>query len=140
MYLDSCVLTKLFVIEPDSEACAAKVSGSVIVSSELAYGEFFSALLRKERTKELSAMQRELLWADFERQVRAESIFLAVIDGTIVRRAKRVMLDVHPHVPLRTLDAIHLATYLSVLSGPLFTRDRRLKDAARLLEIPLVEG
>src|SRR5476651_1786434 len=139
MYLDSCVLAKLFVIEPDSEACAAKVSGSVIVSSELAYWELFSTLLRKERAKEITAVQREALWEDFERQIKEESIYLAVLDGVIARRAKAVMLDVHPHVPLRTLDAIHLATYLSVVTGPLFTKDQRMKDAARLLEIPLAE-
>ena len=139
MYLDSCVLAKLFVIEPDSEACVAKVSGSVIVSSELAYGEIFSTLLRKERGNEISRAQREALWADFERQIREESIYLAVLDGTIARRAKDVMLEVHPHVPLRTLDAIHLATYLSVITGPFFTKDKRMRDAARLLEIPLVE-
>lgn len=130
---------KLFVFEPDSEACAAKVSGSIIVSSELAYGEFFSTLLRKERAKGIIGAQREALWADFGRQIRDESIYLAVLDGTIARRAKDVMLDVHLHVPLRTLDAIHLATYRSVVTGPLFTKDYRVRDAARLLEIPLVE-
>ena len=139
MYLDSCVLAKLFVIEPDSDARAAKVSGSVIVSSELAYGELFSTLLRKERAGEITGPQREALWADFERQLKEESIYLAVLDGVIARRTKDVMLDVHPHVPLRTLDAIHLATYLSVVTGPLFTKDKRMRDAARLLEIPLVE-
>src|SRR5471030_1206407 len=139
MYLDSCVLAKLFLAEPDSEACVAKVTGSVIVSSELTYGEFFSVLLRKEREREISPLQREMLWAEFERQIREESIFLAVLDGAIARKAKDVMLEVHPHVPLRTLDAIHLATYLSVLTGPLFTKDKRMGDAARMLEIQLVE-
>ena len=139
MSLDSCVLAKLFVIEPDSASCANKVSGSVIVSSELAYGELFSTLLRKERAGEINTAQRKLLWADFERQIREESIFLASLDGTIVRRARDVMSHVHPHVPLRTLDAIHLATYLSVITGPLFTKDIRMRAAARLLEIPLVE-
>jgi len=138
MYLDSCVLAKLFINEPDSEACAAAVSGSVVVSSELAYGEVFSTLLRKERAQEITASARGLLWADFERQVRAEGIYLAALDGAIARQAQEVMLAVHPHVPLRTLDAIHLATYLSVLAGPLFTKDVRMRDAARLLEIPLV--
>lgn len=139
MYLDSCVLAKLFVYEPDSAACAAKVSGSVIVSSELAYGELFSTLLRKERAREITAAQREALWANFERQVKEESIYLAVLDGVIVRRAKEIMLEVHPHVALRTLDAIHLATYLSVVTGALFTKDQRMREAARRLEIPLVE-
>lgn len=139
MYLDSCVLAKLFVYEPDSAACAAKVSGSVIVSSELAYGELFSTMLRKERAREITAAQREALWANFERQVKEESIYLAVLDGVIVRRAKEIMLEVHPHVALRTLDAIHLATYLSVVTGALFTKDQRMREAARRLEIPLVE-
>lgn len=139
MYLDSCVLAKLFVYEPDSAACAAKVSGSVIVSSELAYGELFSTLLRKERAREITAAQREALWANFERQVKEESIYLAVLDGVIVRRAQEIMLEVHPHVALRTLDAIHLATYLSVVTGALFTKDQRMREAARRLEIPLVD-
>ena len=139
MYLDSGVLAKLFVYEPDSAACAAKVSGSVIVSSELAYGELFSTMLRKERAREITAAQREALWANFERQVKEESIYLAVLDGVIVRRAKEIMLEVHPHVALRTLDAIHLATYLSVVTGALFTKDQRMREAARRLEIPLVD-
>ena len=139
MYLDSSVLAKLLVAEPDSEACEAKMAGSVMVSSELAYGEVFSALLRKEREKHISATQRDAAWSEFERLVAEETIYLAALNGTIVRRAKAVMLQVHPHVPLRTLDSIHLATYLSVLTGPLFTKDKNMRDAARSLEIPLVE-
>ncbi len=139
MYLDSCVLAKLLVTEPDSEACEKKIAGSVLVSSELAYGEIFSMLLRKERGKEISAGQREAAWKEFERLIADQSIYLAVLDGVVIRKAKEVMLEVHPHVPLRTFDAIHLATFLSVLGGPFFTTDRRLREAARLLEIPLVD-
>ena len=139
MYLDSCVLAKLLVAEADSESCANKIAGSVLVSSELSYGEVFSALLRKEREKQITPPQREAAWAEFERLVAEQSLFLAVLDGSIARQAKDVMLEVHPHVPLRTLDAIHLATYLSVITGPLFTKDKRMRDAARFLEIPLVE-
>jgi|GEM_PF-6084183 len=49
------------------------------------------------------------------------------------------MFEVHPYVPLRTLDAIQLATCLSVVTGALFTKNVRIQEAARLLEIPLVE-
>jgi predicted nucleic acid-binding protein len=49
------------------------------------------------------------------------------------------MLKVHPHVPLRTLDAIHLATYESVVTGPIFTKDKRMRAAARLLGFATVE-
>src|SRR2546428_9139239 len=106
MYLDSCVLAKLLVTEPDSEACEAKIAGSVIVSSELTYGEIFSTLLRKEREKHITLAQREAAWTEFGRLLAEETIYLAVLDGAIARKAKDVMLEVHPHVPLRTLDAI----------------------------------
>lgn len=139
MYLDSCVLGKLLVTEPDSEECASMIAGSVLVSSELSYGEVFSMLLRKERERQITTAQREAAWREFERLTGEQIVFLAVLDGVIARRAKDVMLEVHPHVPLRTLDAIHLATYLSVVTGPMFTKDKRMRDAARLLEIPLVE-
>ena len=47
------------------------------------------------------------------------------------------MVKVHPQVPLRTLDALHLATYAGIEAGPRFTRDKRINDAARRLEFPL---
>jgi len=47
------------------------------------------------------------------------------------------MGELHPGVPLRTLDAIHLATYLDVEAGPLFTRDPRMLQAAAFMGLPL---
>jgi predicted nucleic acid-binding protein len=137
MYLDTCILAKLFAPEPDSDVYAARATGSVLVSSEIAHAEVFSALLRKERMGEISLEQRSLGWLRFERQVRQKSIYLAPVDGAIVRHAREIMLEVHPHVALRTLDAMHLATYFAVLSGPLLTNDRRMRDAAKLLQIAL---
>jgi predicted nucleic acid-binding protein len=139
MYVDSSVLTKFFVVEPDTEACAAKVAGGFIVSSELAYGELFSALLRKERAGTISREDREVSWAQFGQRIAQRSLWLAKLDGAVVKRAQEVMLALHPKVPLRTLDAIHLATCLSVVAGPLFTTDRRMREAAGLLGIPQVD-
>jgi len=139
MYLDSSVLTKFFSAEPDSEACAAKVAGSFIVSSELAYGEIFSALLRKERAGSLSRSFRERGWEKFENRIADQSLFLAKLDGNTVRLAKDIMLRLHPRVPLRTLDAIHLATCISIVAGPLFTTDKRMRDAATALNLPLAD-
>jgi len=139
MYVDTSILVKLLVAEPDSEICAAKVAGASVVSSELAYAETFSALLQKERAGAISASRRNLSWAEFERQIGEEAIFLASLDTSIVQRAQNLMFGLHPRVPLRTLDALHLATCLSVIAGPLYTNDGRMKEAARLLDIPLVE-
>lgn len=137
MYVDTCILAKLFAPEADSEAYATRTTGSVLVSSEIAHAEVFSALLRKERMGEISLEQRSLGWLRFERQIQQKSIYLAPVDGSIVRHAREIMLEVHPHVALRTLDAMHLATYFAVLSGPLLTNDRRMLDAAKMLQIAL---
>lgn len=83
-------------------------------------------MLQKERTGE------------FEAQIERQSLWLADVNGVIVRKARDLMAQVHPRVPLRTLDALHLATYLSVVAGPLFTQDRRMIEAATLSGIPLV--
>ena len=51
--------------EPDSEQVDEVVVGFTLVSSELAMGEVWSALLAKERNKALSAAAREQVWKAF---------------------------------------------------------------------------
>jgi len=138
MYLDACILAKLLVPEADSEACADRVSGRTLVSSDLVYAEIWSMLLRKERERQITARERDAAWAEFERLVDHEILWLAAVDKRIIRQSRAVMLAVHPTVPIRTLDAIHLATYLSVVTGPLYTVDARMRQAAQLLNVPLV--
>ena len=139
MYLDSSVLVKLYVAEPDSAACNEKVSGAPLASSELAYGEVWAALLAKERGKEIDNETRGQAWRTFLNDIEAQTITLFPLDFVMVREANDVMLEVHPHVPLRTLDAIHLATFRNVAAGPLFTNDKRMKAAAKFLELPLID-
>jgi predicted nucleic acid-binding protein len=62
---------------------------------------------------------------------------LIPLDGLIVREAAEIMAKVHPRVPLRTLDALHLATFAGIESGPLFSLDRRMVEAARMLGFTL---
>jgi predicted nucleic acid-binding protein len=139
MYLDTSVLVKLYVNEPDSVACEGVAAGHTLVSSELAYGEVFSALLANERAKRLTAEQRKLAWSRLLDDHEAGKVHFVPLNGVLVQEAAEVMEEVHPEIPLRTLDAIHLATFLSVDAGPLFTRDRRMLDAARRLNLPLAE-
>lgn len=137
MYLDTSVVVKLYTREPDSAECERIVTGHSIVSSELLYAELWSALLAKERHGVLSPDHRQTIWQLFELHMLDEVVELVDLDGTTVREAAEVIARVHPHVPLRTLDAIHLATYLGLDVGPFFTRDRRMSDAARRLGLPL---
>lgn len=137
MYLDTSVAVKLLIPEPDSNECELVVAGQGFFCSELLIGELWSAALAKERSGQIRSSDRQQIGQRFEDLLADGAIQLVPLNGIIVRAATEVMTEVHPHVPLRTLDAIHLATYLSVDAGPLFTRDRRMLDAARRLNIPL---
>ena len=140
MYLDTSIAVKLYTREPDSAECERIVAGHRIVSSELLYTELWSALLAKERNGALSSENRQRIWQVFEMHLLEDLVELANLDGEIVREAAEIMARVHPHVPLRTLDAIHLATYSGLEAGPLFTKDKRMRDAARLLSFTLADG
>lgn len=138
MYLDASVAVVLYAREPDSERWEAiALAGDGFVSSELLLGEMRSALLAKERARIISAELREMIWARFEDDVASGGVQLVPLDGTIVHEAIEVMTQVHPEVPLRTLDAIHLATHRRIDAGPLLTRDKRMTEAARRLNLPL---
>jgi predicted nucleic acid-binding protein len=133
VYLDSSVLVKRYVQEPDSGHVDQVVVGAAIVSSDLAFGEVWAALLAKERAGDVSVAVRELAWRAFQEDVQEGVLRLIPIDGVMIREANELMYRVHPHVPLRTLDAIHLATYQSVITGAIFTKDKRVHAAAKLL-------
>jgi predicted nucleic acid-binding protein len=137
MYLDTSVLVKLYTREPDSAECEKVVDGHRIVCSELLYAELWSALLAKERNGVLSPDNRQRVWELFEMHLMNEVVELIELDGVVVREAAEIMAQVHPHVPLRTLDALHLATFANIDAGPLFTNDRQMINAARLLAFPL---
>lgn len=108
--------------------------------SELVEVELFSAVARKVRTAEISLVDAE----------RVRSLFLThLAKGYYARlpletRCFRLARDwlATTTVPLRTLDALHLA--LTALDERvLATADRRLADAAEALRVPVlrvVEG
>jgi predicted nucleic acid-binding protein len=138
MYLDTSVVVSLYAREAGSENCEAVVAASDgFFSSELLLGEMTGAVLAKEKNKIITPDLREAILAKFDAHVADGTVRLIPLNGLVVREAVKVMRQAHPEVLLRTLDAIHLATYLSVDAGPLFTRDRRMQAAARKLGIPL---
>jgi uncharacterized protein len=115
LYLDSSAIVKLVAREPGTLALVEQVRADPeIVSSALAWTEVVRAVRRSGG-----------------RAVRAEAVLeriaLVPIDDGVIRSASRLS-----PTGLRTLDAIHLATALS-LEGDitaLVTYDVRLAEAA----------
>lgn len=133
MYLDSCILVKLLVVELDSEFFISSLEGQPLVTSELVRTEVFSALLARERAGKISAKDRRLAWREFETRIAAKEIRIENLNSLVLHKATHLLERCHPKVPLRTLDAIHLATADLCHDFPLVTTDARLRDAATLL-------
>ena len=137
MYLDSCIIVKLLTREPDSEVFDAALTGARLASSELAYAEVCSALLGKERAGTLSAAERRRAWMQFQNWIDSEELKLLKLNEVVLRKAAHELEQCQPAVALRTLDAIHLASADLAQDFPLCTTDERLRQAARLLKLPL---
>jgi predicted nucleic acid-binding protein len=123
LYLDSSAIVKLVAREPETpELVEAVRADPAVISSALAWTEVIRAT---RRARGRVARAREVL----------EAIALVPIDDGILRAAA----DLTP-VGLRTLDAIHVATALSLGEdvGSLITYDGRLAKAAAIAGVPVI--
>ncbi|MEA2413250.1 MAG: uncharacterized protein QOC77_3811 [Thermoleophilaceae bacterium] len=114
-YFDSSALMKLVHRERETDALVARSATlDVRISSDLARVEVMRAARRHGPKAEIAAT--EVL----------DRLILRPIDGTVIANA----MSIAP-VRLRSLDAIHLATALSVEDVDVFiSYDRRLNEAA----------
>ena len=93
--------------------------------------------MAKERQAGLPEERRRQGWTLFERYVSEEIIDLRPIGPAIFKRANLLLQRCHPRVPLRSLDALHLASADQTQDWPFVTHDRRMREAAELLGYPL---
>ncbi|MBI3881898.1 MAG: type II toxin-antitoxin system VapC family toxin [Verrucomicrobia bacterium] len=138
MYLDTCVIVKLVSHEPDSAAYHALVAGHPVVTSELAVAEVRSALLTKERAGRISRQSRVTGWRLFQDKVHDHEFVLLPLNRHVIERAGAVIDQCHPHVALRTLDAIHVATAELHGGEPMCSSDQRVCDASEFIGLAMV--
>jgi predicted nucleic acid-binding protein len=137
MYLDSAIIVKLLVREADSEWFAVKLAGQKFVTSELALAEVRSALLSRERGGHITQRERVVAAEKFISMIEAEYIRLLPLDRSVLERASAIQHACHPHIPLRTLDALHVATCDLHHSAEMCATDGRIRAACRQLGIVL---
>jgi predicted nucleic acid-binding protein len=140
MYLDTAIIVKLLVREGDSEWFGRQLSGHGFESSELALTEVCAALLFKERAGDITPPERESAMANFFSMVESELIVLFPLNRKVLERARAIQVACHPRVPLRTLDALHVATCDLHRSGTMSATDRRIRAACTQLGITLIPG
>ena len=139
MYLDSAILVKLVVREPDSFFYVKLLEGARgLRSSELAVTECRSVLERKRQQGELDAATFEGAWLRLGSYwQRSGGLALHPVTRLVLDEAGEMIADCIAVAPLRTLDAIHLATCRLQGAPPLVTNDRVMRLAAQHLGITL---
>ena len=137
MYLDSAIIVKLLVREADSEWFSDHLTGQKFVTSELALTEVQSALLSKERGGQITLRERVAAAEKFLSMIEDEYIRLLPLDRMVLERATAMQQACYPHIPLRTLDALHVATCDLHHGGKLSTTDGRMRAACKQFGIAL---
>jgi predicted nucleic acid-binding protein len=123
VYLDTSAVLKLILVEPESDDMQDAMAGwPGPVSSRLAAVECARALKRISAPPKVRKRAAQVL----------ESVTLVNLDSAVLRLAETVGSP-----ELRTLDAIHLATALSLGDVPeaFVTYDDRLAAAARRMHL-----
>jgi predicted nucleic acid-binding protein len=138
MYLDTAILVKLLVREPDSDWFNTALFGQHFETSELALAEVRSALLAKERSGHLTSKERVRAGEKFAEMADEDLVRLLPLNRTVLERASAIQLACHPRIPLRTLDALHVATCDLHRCGALSTTDARMRAACEQLAIALL--
>jgi len=137
MYLDTGILVKLLTPEPESAWFERELQGHAMTTSELALVEIKSALFAKERNKAISREQRIRAEAKLAELVEQEILQFRNLNNRVLKKATQVIESCHPEVPLRALDALHVASCDLAQEFPLCTTDARMHAAAKALRIPV---
>jgi predicted nucleic acid-binding protein len=125
--LDASALVKLFVPEAESDELNQALTGLTdVIVSDLALTEMASALGRRTREHLLTREQAQRLYREASKLHSASHH--AELTPPIHRRAERLMLSLP--IPLRALDALHLATALAAEAATVVTFDPRMRNAA----------
>ena len=130
VYVDASALAKLYVSEAESETVDAFLRGRRgLMLSELAITEVLSAVARRKREGQLRAALanqiRDAVLADAD----SGSFVRLHLDPAVHREAERLLLAAES-LPLRTLDALHIALAWSGSATHVLTFDSRMREAA----------
>ena len=133
VYVDTSTLIKWYISEPYSDEVEAFLTGDMQpVLSSLALLEWDCTMRRRERAGNFDEHYRLLAEREFATQL-AEGFFRQTeINRQVFELARELIRQVEP-IPLRAMDALHLASASSLGISRLATSDRILADASRKL-------
>jgi predicted nucleic acid-binding protein len=132
-YIDTSALAKCYIREHRSLEVLDWIDAHDVVStSTVALVEFRCLLARRRRAEEIDATLERRALAEFDAHVRGGS--WRMLHGSLSDLAEaRDLIDILPAIPLRALDAIHLAAARRNTATDFATSDKKQAAAARAL-------
>jgi uncharacterized protein len=130
IYLDSSALAKIYVPEAESEKLDSFLRGRRdLMISELAITEVLSAVARRKREGVLNVDQASEIRNAVLEDAESGSFDRLELNPAVHREAERLLFGIDS-VPLRTLDALHVALALSGSATHVLTFDLRMRATA----------
>lgn len=140
-YWDTSTLSRLYLPEPDSADFVQKAANNpVIVTTRLALYEMRRVAFRKESDGFIQAGTAESVLAQMNQDIAAGQIRVIEVDARVEAEFNVIMAFCYRHappLPIRTLDALHLAAARAEGQTELVATDKRMRDAAKLLGFSL---
>lgn len=132
-YIDTSALAKCYIREPRSLDVLDWAEGQEeTATATLTLVEFRCLLARRRRTSAIDATLERRALAEFDGHVRGGAWRLHNASFSDFATARDI-IDSLPDLPLRALDALHLAAARSVGADEFATSDKRQAEAARAL-------
>jgi predicted nucleic acid-binding protein len=138
-YWDTSALVKLYAKEADStmfENHALNLAQR-LATSRLTIYEARAVLRRKEAEGMLKTGTAQTIYSQLLADITDGEINVFEIGADVEREYGEVLEACYQHkpapVPIRTLDALHLASARAAGDKDLVVTDKRMRDAARLL-------
>ena len=130
-YFDTAYIGKCYFNEPGAHHVRELARASErIASSALCIPELGCAIHRKVREGSLSPGSALTVRQDFLDDIDAGVWLLIPVSDRILRQAEILTRILPDTIPLRALDAIHVASAIEEGLGEIWTNDRRLLAAA----------
>ena len=141
-YWDTSALVKLYSKETDSAAFEnfALTAPPAVATSRIAIYEARATFQRKEAEGILISGTAQKLYAEMLQDIAAGEIRLIELSADVEREYGQVLslcYQQNPPIPVRTLDALHLASARAATQAVIVGTDKRMRDAARLLGFSL---
>lgn len=132
-YIDTSALAKCYIREPRSlDVLDWLDDQGEAMTAMLTLVEFRCLLGRRRRAGGIGAPLERLALAEFDNHVRGG--IWRLLNGNLAEYATaRDLIDALPHLPLRALDALHLAAARGAGADTFATSDKRQAEAARVL-------